>query len=172
MSTLMMSAAADNGSPQTSFIARIQSALPEFASDRERYAWIKSEYARRVAHSPKYGKGQLARDLAAAAFNVSIADLRGKSRAHPIGPARMKIACVIQVLTKAGASKIGHLLNRTHGGMHYAFRTYLAGIEDQFVQVHASKSHFSHSWSQALPMKQLPFSEWMRHFTRADSSRV
>lgn len=124
MSTLMLAA---SDPPRSHSAASVQRPKPasEFASDAERCAWIAAEFKRRVAASPAVNTGQLARDIAAAAFNVSGFDLTSKSREAILVAQRQKIACVIRLLSDAPLAKISRLIGyTTHSAVLYALKKF------------------------------------------------
>lgn len=113
MSTLM-SAASDAPRAYSAYTpARLTSTPPAFADDRERYVWIVAEYRRR-SKLPGVNNGQLARDLAAVAFGITIADLCGPSKKAKFYIPRQKIACVIRALSRITIAKVGQLICRNH----------------------------------------------------------
>lgn len=108
MSTLMLAA---SDPPRSHSAARVQLFHPkEFKSDAHRYRWIVAEFERRVIASPGVNKGQLARDVAAAGFEITITDLLSKSRVASLAIPRQKIACVIRLLAHVSLPKVAKLV--------------------------------------------------------------
>jgi len=102
--------------------AASQTAAPsqsiKFRNDAERYVWIAAEFNRRSPLSPGSSKGQLARDIAAVAFGITIVDLRSSSRKACFTDPRQKIVCIIRLLSRISLPKIAGLVGyRAHSSV-------------------------------------------------------
>jgi hypothetical protein len=125
MSTLMLAASDPPRSFSAACVQRPKPAPHHFKNDAERCAWIVAEFKRRVAASPGVNTGHLARDIAVAAFNVTIADLTGKSREARLVVQRQKVACVIRLLSDAPLAKVSKLIGyTTHSAVLYALKQF------------------------------------------------
>lgn len=108
---------AARGSSPASARARPEAALPTFSDDAARLRWIATEYAARL--KPGARKAIVARDLAALAFEIDVAEVCGPSRKREIMEDRHLITCIIRAITNASFRRIGHAIGGRSGCATY-----------------------------------------------------